>query len=312
MPENITLRDPQGASAEILASLGFNCHRFTALRAGQPVEVLWSLPNFASGAVRPSSSGIPILFPFPGRIPGTKFVWEGKTYDLEPSDKFGNAIHGFCHTRPWRVIEQSSQRVVGQFHAWQDDPSLQARWPADFQLTASYELSGNRLLMEYLVENPGDRPLPCGLGTHPYFRVAIGTGDPNETVVRVPVTHRWELADMLPTGRRLPLPQAAALTAGEKFAALEFDDVLSGLTFQNGHCESSLTSASGDCTVTLRCNDVFRELVVYTPPHREAICIEPYTCVPGPFTLEERGIDAGLRVLQPGESFTAKVEIAVT
>jgi len=51
--------------------------------------------------------------------------------------------------------------------------------------------------------------------------------------------------------------------------------------------------------------------VVYTPPHREAICIEPYTCVPGAFNLNERGIAAGLRMVAPGDSFRAVAEISV-
>ncbi|MEZ6109737.1 MAG: hypothetical protein R3C99_01600 [Pirellulaceae bacterium] len=33
---------------------------------------------------RPSGSGIPLLFPFPGRWPGTSFTWQDKTYPLKP------------------------------------------------------------------------------------------------------------------------------------------------------------------------------------------------------------------------------------
>src|SRR5262245_47295730 len=136
-PEIVTLRDPAaGSSAEILVSQGFNCFRLTAV-VGQPVEVLYAPEDFAKGLSRPSSGGIPILFPFPGRIPGTIFRWEGQEYPLETGDAFGNAIHGFVHTRPWRVIERNESGVVGQFHASQDDPSLARRWPADFRITAT-------------------------------------------------------------------------------------------------------------------------------------------------------------------------------
>jgi aldose 1-epimerase len=55
----------------------------------------------------------------------------------------------------------------------------------------------------------------------------------------------------------------------------------------------------------------FPACVVYNPPHREAICIEPYTAVPDAFALESRGIAAGLRVLKPGESFKGQIDIAV-
>ena len=64
-------------------------------------------------------------------------------------------------------------------------------------------------------------------------------------------------------------------------------------------------------TVTIAFDRTFRECVVYNPPHRRAVCIEPYTCVPDPFRLAASGVDAGLRVLEPGEAFSARVDIRV-
>jgi aldose 1-epimerase len=55
----------------------------------------------------------------------------------------------------------------------------------------------------------------------------------------------------------------------------------------------------------------FREVVVWNPPHREAIAIEPYTCCPTTFDLEERGFAAGLRVLEPGESDKLRMVISL-
>src|SRR5690349_5486847 len=96
-PEIVILRDAAtGASAEILVSQGFNCFRLTAMHAAMPVEVIYAPADFASGQGRPSRGGIPLLFPFPGRIRGTVFHWEGKDYMLQPGDAFGNAIHGFA------------------------------------------------------------------------------------------------------------------------------------------------------------------------------------------------------------------------
>ncbi|MFM7803819.1 MAG: hypothetical protein ACKPGK_04935 [Verrucomicrobiota bacterium] len=57
----------------------------------------------------------------------------------------------------------------------------------------------------------------------------------------------------------------------------------------------------------LEFGSAFRELVVYNPPHREAICIEPYTCVPGATHLPSFGSDRkpasrdlGWKTLAPG------------
>jgi len=310
--EIVTLRDPQaGTAAEIAVNLGFNCFRFTAQHLGRPVEVLYSHPEFTSGNQRPSGSGIPILLPFPGRIRGMTFTWEGKDFELEPGDAFGNAIHGFAMRRPWRVIEQAANRVVGQFQAWRDDPSLKARWPADFRITATYALSQNRLAGTYCIENPCDVPLPFGFGTHPYFRVPLGGPTADECVVWLPVTERWVLKDMLPTGKRRALSEAEAFESGRRLGELKLDDVFSGLIDIAGVTEASIQDPGGMAVAIRWPAEQFRECVVYTPPHRQAICIEPLTCAPTAAALAMKGIDAGWRVLPPGESFAASVTIAV-
>jgi aldose 1-epimerase len=50
-------------------------------------------------------------------------------------------------------------------------------------------------------------------------------------------------------------------------------------------------------------------VVVWNPPHRQAIAIEPYTCCPTTFDLEERSYNAALRVLDSGESDQLRVVI---
>ena len=309
--ETIRIEDSlAGSSAEIAPGLGFNCFKFTVQSAGAPIDILYSHPIFAAGTERPSGSGIPILFPFPGRLAGTEFEWEGKTYQLEAGDASGNAIHGFVLRRAWRAIDQGAAHVTGEFHAWRDDPDLKQRWPADFRIQATYRLMGNRLQGRYRLENPGDRPLPFGFGTHPYFRLPIGGTSADDCIVRLPVSARWELANMLPTGRQIGLPDAA-MAAGLPFGQLKLDDVFSGLHAAEQWVTTSIYDPRGR-TVTQRFSRAFRECVVYTPPHREAICIEPYTCVPGAWELHKRGVDVGLRTLGPGEQVELGVEIEVT
>jgi aldose 1-epimerase len=310
--QTATIRDPlTGSSAEILVSQGFNCFRFTAMPAGQALEVLYAPADFSTGQSRPSRGGIPLMFPFPGRIPGTTLTWEGKQYTLEAGDALGNAIHGFVMSRPWRITEQAENQIAGQFHAWRDDSSLKDRWPADFRVTAIYTLLGNTLIGHFTIQNPDDRSLPCGFGTHPYFRVPPTGGRAEGCIVRLPVSARWELKDMLPTGRRLDLPDAQRFQAGQGYGDLTLDDVFTGLQFTGDWCEPSIHDPTSGRTITQRFDRAFRECVVYTPPHREAICIEPLTCTPNSFELTRQGIDAGLRSVPPGGSFTARVEISV-
>lgn len=309
--EIVKLRDPaSGSEAAIAAHLGFNCFHFAVQHEGKLVEVLYSHPEFAAGAQRPSGSGIPILFPFPGRIPGTTFSWEGKQYTLETGDALGNAIHGFVLRRPWRVIERSESRVTGEFHAWKDDPSLKESWPADFRIRATYEVRGNQLIGSYQIDNPDNAPLPFGFGTHPYFRVPIGGKSAGDCIVWLPVTERWVLKEMLPTGKRKALPETETYESGRRFDELKLDDVFTGLLDTAGTTEALIQDPVG-LAMTIRWKaDQFRECVVYTPPHREAICIEPLTCAPSAVVLAQKGIDAGWRVLAPVKSFAAEVTIA--
>lgn len=308
----MTLRDASSqSSATVLVGFGFNCFEFCAVRQGRAVDVLWSAPGFAGGGQRASGSGIPLLFPFPGRMPGTVFRWEGREYLLNAGDGRGNAIHGFVLDRPWRLVERTACRVTGEFQASVDDPRLLERWPADFRLRVTYRLAGETLSTEIVIDNPDHRPLPFGFGTHPYFRVPLGGPRAEDCTVRWPVAHRWELVNMLPTGRRLEDAELAAYRAGVEFRHLQVDDVFGGLQFEGDWCAAEIRDPGSGAAVTLRFDRAFRECVVYTPPHREAICIEPYTCVPGACELARQGIDGGFRVLAPGASFRARVEIRV-
>ena len=310
--ETIHLSDAaSGAEAVILADFGFNCYRFRVVFDNRPIDVVWSEPDFETGQKRASGSGIPLLFPYAGRIRGHTLHWNGRQWPLEGDDRRGNAIHGYVLNRPWRVLEQSACRAVGQFQASIDDPRLLDKWPADFRITATYELSGAALSSSFLIENPDERPLPFGFGTHPYFCVPLGGSRADACLVELPVRQRWELVEMLATGRRLPVESPEAYRAGLPFGQTSFDDALTDLQFDGGLCRCGIVDPDSTRRLAVEFGREFRECVVYNPPHRQAVCIEPLTWCPNGFELAERGIDAGLRVLQPGESLQCGVEMRV-
>src|SRR5262245_17621073 len=73
-----------GSSARILPSLGFNCFSWKPVLGDRPCEMLWADSGFEAGDRRPSGSGIPLLFPFPGRIGGATYTFDGSDFQLEP------------------------------------------------------------------------------------------------------------------------------------------------------------------------------------------------------------------------------------
>lgn len=312
--DSILLRDEaSGSTASILPTLGFNCYSFRAVVARDPVEVLWATPDFGEPGTRPSRSGIPILFPFGGRLRGQSFTFDGRTFrvDAAPVNN-GNAIHGFVLNRPWRVLEQTISRAVGEFQASIDEPALLDQWPADFRLRAAYTVEGATLRIDFGVHNPGDPPLPFALGAHPYFRLPLGQGDRAACRITVPASTYWDLADGIPTGRQASVDETRDLTKGRQFGEIELDTVLTDLEVHDGRVATTIEDPRSGHTLTQTFDQSFHHCVVFTPPHREAIAIEPYTCVPNPFGLEESGVRTGLRVLASGQSFAASIQFRLT
>jgi aldose 1-epimerase len=308
------LEDGRGAVAEVCPALGFNCYRWHDPRGG---ELLYCDPNFFTDG-KPTRSGIPVLFPFPNRIRDGRFPWDGKDYQLPLNDPAGkNAIHGFACRHAWRVVDQGTDEwsawVTGEFQCSIDAPEARGLWPADHRLRLTYLLSAQRLRLGAVIDNPDAVALPFGLGYHPYFLVPdLPPGSPRRLGVSATARSYWELQDSLPTGVRHPVDAARDLNRPRPVSELQFDDVLTDLASDpvpgsDGLCDRGLVNG----VLLLYTSPVFRELVAFTPPHRKAICLEPYTCTTDAINLQQRGIDAGLLVLPPGQQWTGVVEMFV-
>jgi aldose 1-epimerase len=294
--------------ARVLPGYGFNCFSFEIDCGGRTFEILQADPRFAQDLPKASRNGTPVLFPFPNRIRAGRFRFAGREFELERNERGVNAIHGMVIDKPWRVSRPSGESaaepiVVGEFQLHRDAPQLAECWPADFRIELSYQLDGRRLVSRLRVTNPDTRPLPWGFGTHPYYRLPLDpAGDESRCTVQVPATRLWALEELLPTGQRQPVDAARDLREARSLANLKLDDVYTGLQYTDGWCTSRLVDRVAGVEVRVRFDRLFREAVLYTPPARGAVCVEPYTCVTDAINLQARGVDAGLQVLAPGES----------
>jgi aldose 1-epimerase len=241
----------------------------------------------------------------------------GKRYQLPRNDSAGqNAIHGFACRHPWRVIDQGADEteawLTGEYWAAKDAPETLALWPADHRIRLAFRLSSNCLRLEAAVDNPNKEPLPFGLGFHPYFRVPLKEhGRAEDVRVTLPVRETWQLRDSLPTGAVEPL--GVDFLTPQPVTSLTLDDVYTGLPEPEGGyimpCCGSLIE--GDTKLSLYFFPEFRNLVVFTPPHRQAIALEPYTCTTDAINLQARGIDAGWIVLPPDRVWLGQVDLQI-
>jgi aldose 1-epimerase len=300
------------ASAQIRPDIGFNCFSFKARVNGRPVEALWAEPAFAEGEGRPSRSGMPVLFPFAGRIQNGAFSFEGKEYTIKHGAENGpNAIHGFVFNRRWRVVEYAANRVVGEFQGSIDAPETLTEWPSDYRIQIAYTVSDAMLTTDITISNPGKGVLPFTFGLHPYFRVPLGRGDAEQTISTVPADSLWVLEDLLPTGEQRPVDEARDFRNGKAFPVTQVDDVLTDLTAVNGEIVASVEDRGSGVRLVERFSDDYRFCIVYTSPNRESIAIEPYTGAPDPFRVQSLGLDPKLILLEPGKTWKSTVTIGL-
>ena len=94
-----------------------------------------------------------------------------------------------------------------------------------------------------------------------------------------------------------------AMAAGLRLDDHQFDSIYTDVRPDADKLvRTRLTDPVSGRTMTQTFDNSFSQCVVYTPPHREAICMEPYTCVPDAIRLAAEGDKTGLQILQPGES----------
>lgn len=313
----VTICDREtGSSARVAPELGFNCFEFLANVDGATVSVIDAADSFLDGNERPSGHGIPLLFPFPNRIREGRFTWNDREYHLPESkvayDRTGNAIHGFCLDRPWRVVDSGESFVTGQFQLSKDAADRLELWPADFRITVRYEIKGATLECRVRIENPGEQLLPWGFGTHPYFRLPLSAGsEPQHCLVQVPASREWVLHNCLPSGEQNDVPAEKDFRDGAYYGITHLDDVLTGLEGPSGAAffETVIMDENAGLQIAQRFSRDFREAVVFTPPDRDAVCIEPYTCVTDAVNLQQQGIDAGWQTLDPGGRLDLAIDI---
>jgi aldose 1-epimerase len=308
--ELITL-EAQSERAVIVPGAGCQCLSY---RAGA-LEIIAGPANPDSWREHPHRGGIPILFPWPGRIAGAHFTFEGREYHMrvnEPSR--GHSIHGFACERAFRVTRRGPYFVTSILDS-SDYSDLSSIWPWPFTIEIDYEV-GNGLRLKVRVTNTGDSVMPFGFGAHPYFHAPLNpAGKRDAMMVQVDADARWALdASFIPTGKTEPLMGKYDLRAPRALGTDTYDDVFRMAEITQSDPQpprARLIGSSLKLAIEVRADPAFGDFVVYAPPDNAVVALEPYTCAPDAFNLAARGVAAGMRELAPGQTFEAGFEIRV-
>lgn len=298
MDESRVLRLHNAESAiDLLPALGGTILRYEwrGVPILRPSDGIPALPRLA--ACYP-------LLPFSNRIAGGRLAFGGKVYPIARTvDYAALPMHGLAWQRPWTVQEQTGTRVV-MTQAYVP-PASDAPWPFPYQASQTLVLNEDGLHITLALRNTGNRTQPAGLGWHPYFPRTP------ETRVWADVGEMWVCDDEnLPVRKQAASP---ALATGERVAETDYDNV-----FRDFKGHARVAWPERNTAVDLVADAALNHVVIFTPPGKSHIAVEPVTHMTDGFnryaaagggTAAGKDPDTGTVVLAPGETLSATLSL---
>lgn len=250
----------------------------------------WLRPAPDSAAPAPTDTGCFPLVPYSNRIRDGRFSFQGRRYRL--ARNFGDSphsIHGHGWTRGWQVAGHNGSSLALAYDHADDD------WPAAYRAEQRFALQDGALSITLSLTNTGTADMPAGLGLHPYF--------PRSPQCRLSaaVEGMWKTdAEVMPTELI-----KADLSAGLRPAETALDNGFTGFAGK-----AVIDWPERQASLALRADPALAFLVVFTPPGEDFFCVEPVSHCTDAVNLAAARDDTGLRVLRPGETFAASLELA--
>lgn len=244
-----------------------------------------------------------VLLPWPNRIAGARYTFDGQTQQLAISEaRTGNASHGLTRWQPWRLIERSESRVTLGLTIYP-----QSGFPFALALELAYALSAAGLTVRTTARNVGTTAAPFGAGHHPYF--TVGGDRIDGALFHLPASTRLATDErMIPIGKEAVAGTPYDFREPRAIGDLVLDTCYTDLARDaDGLARITLAQPGGGARLTLTLDRHYGYAQVYSGDNlpdpatqRRGLAIEPMTCPANAFNSGD-----GLRVLQPGEVFSA-------
>lgn len=236
------------------------------------------------------------LVPWPNRIRGGKYTFEGKAQQLaltEPAA--GNAIHGLGRWARWNLVQHLGERVTLGL-----DVVPQNGYPFPVRVEVTYSIDSTLGLMTTIgARNLGRTRAPFGAGSHPYLSTRGHAIDDVKLVL--PAREVLVVDDkQVPVGSR-PVTGHDDFRRGRRLHTTRLDSGFTDLHVSGGRGVAEVRTKSGGAQLWF--DETFGFLQVFTVDEltegQAGIAIEPMTCAPDAFNS-----GAGLIVLEPGGAWT--------
>jgi aldose 1-epimerase len=240
-------------------------------------------------------AGFPLM-PYSGPLFGPGFTFAGITHTLarnvreEPS-----ATHGESWLRPF-AIRDRGKAALALAMAHEPTPGT---FPFRFRGEARFSLSDAGLAILLRVTSRDHRPMPAGLGIHPYFPKYPGTR------LRFASVGVWppDAPEAVELGCQ-PLTEGLDFADGPDVSEMVIDRLFEGW---DGRAE--VIAADGFRTV-IEADGALDKLQIYSAWDYPYVCVEPVSNANDGFNRMAAGVPShGVRVLEPGRSIEGTVRI---
>ncbi len=235
------------------------------------------------------------LVPWSNRISQGGFEHNGIFYPIRPNREDERyPIHGDGWLQSWQIADhaESSVHLLLESHAFDGNPY-------HYVSTQTFSLcpSGIEIILD--VTHLGDRPLPYGLGLHPYF-------------VRNAVTRLWWKADGVWLSGDDPIPKMHTQDFPPTWnynAPSSLDGPLIDNCFTGWNGKAFIEYPDRGLTVIMSMAECTGYSLLYRPPGQMYFCLEPIT---HPIDAFHMPAHPGLVTLSPGQSMAFKTTFLVS
>lgn len=243
----------------------------------------------------------PVLFPIVGTLINNTYCIGQNQYQLPR--------HGFARDKDFEITSQSNQQVILSLS--QDEQTL-AAYPFNFLLQLTYSMQDNGLRCSYFVKNTGHQPMPFSLGAHPAFAVPFLPDTAYEDYFlefeKDDLLTRWKLSNnglisnqtenIILQNNRLPLN-----------AKLFEEDAIVLKGMKSTKLRLACTKAQHGFDFSFQHFPFFG---IWAAKNAPFVCLEPWQ---GIADNENHNQDIlqkeGIKILQPGQTWSAYWEVAV-
>jgi aldose 1-epimerase len=253
-------------------------------------------PSLSPDADALGSSCYPLV-PFGNRVKGNTFSFEEKQYRLRPNTDWDkHYLHGEGWQANWSIVQQTVASVEMSFtHGGGTTPYA-------YKACQRFAIDEAGLTMTLTVENCGERPMPFGLGWHPYFPMTP------KTTLLAPARLLWTEVDGWLPGERATIPEDLDFSAP---TPLPHRWINNG--FEDWSGEALITWPERNTSLHLTADAVFKHAFIFVSDttfdpsfKRDYFCFEPMTHLANGHNMPDMG---DLKVLAPGESLSGSVHM---